>query len=436
MAPSDPSLLRALQHQLSAHSDAPALWLGLSGGLDSMLLLDLLAELTSTSTCPPLRAIHVHHGLHPLADQWAALCVRACARYGVPLQVERVVLARQASIEEAARDARYAVYERLLGPGDLLLLAQHADDQLETLIFRALRGAGLRGLAGMPRQRPLGRGHLLRPLLDVSRAELETAAHQRNLQWVEDPANADPRFARSWLRHTALPALRRQWPQTDRSLLRLAGHVAEAGALLDELAEADMGALAHVDTDPWLKQWPALQLPGLRRLSAPRQRNLLRGWLLAQGCRLPDQRHLLALQQQFDRGSTAGLRWEIDDACVLGGVEQLWLLPAGGMPAGQSEPLPDVAELRLSGGNGLLRQSGERPSGEWQIRYRTGGELIRMAGRPTQTLKKLFQEAGIPAWLRPAVPLIHYQGELVSVGGRWQAANAPASWCVHWFPAG
>lgn len=105
MAPSDPSLLRALQHQLSAHSDAPALWLGLSGGLDSMLLLDLLAELTSTSTCPPLRAIHVHHGLHPLADQWAALCVRACARYGVPLQVERVVLARQASIEEAARDA-------------------------------------------------------------------------------------------------------------------------------------------------------------------------------------------------------------------------------------------------------------------------------------------------------------------------------------------
>ena len=172
-----------------------------SGGLDSTVLLHLLAHLAKTQSLPALSAIYVHHGLQAAADAWPQHCQSVCDALGVPLQVVHVQVQPGASLERAARDARYGAFVEATQTNEVLLTAQHRDDQAETLLFRLMRGAGVRGLAGMPRERALGRGHLLRPLLDVSRAELEAYAAEQQLHWIEDPSNQDCQFSRNYLRH-------------------------------------------------------------------------------------------------------------------------------------------------------------------------------------------------------------------------------------------
>ena len=421
---------QGLLAQLGPCMGAPAWWLGLSGGLDSMVLLELLSQARQLSAIPPLHAIHVHHGLHPEADAWAAHCRRACDARGMPLTVVRVQVGEGASIEEAARDARYAAFAEVLEPGAELLLAHHRDDQLETVMFRLMRGTGVRGLSGMPARRALGAGWLSRPLLGWRRSELEQWARQQGLDWIEDPANADERFARTALRHRVLPGLRHEWPQLDRSLLRLAEHADEASVLLDELAQEDLQLVAEVTADPWLACWPSLLLAPLLSLSAARQRNLLRSWLRQQAVRMPDQRQLLEVQQQLVADSDAQPQLKLDGCVLYRSSDRLWLVPARWLPAHNEQSLlPGDGALSLSG-NGTLDC---RPvagglcdpgSAGWQVCYRQGGEQIKLAGRPTQSVKQLLQEAHIPVWLRPSVPLLYSGGELVSVAGRWNAERA------------
>jgi len=433
---------QGLLERLAPCRDAPAWWLGLSGGMDSMVLLEALVQLRSVHPLPPLHAVHVHHGLNPAADEWVVHCRDQCARRDVPLTVVEVKVSSTASIENAAREARYRAFGALLGTADQLLLAHHLDDQLETLLFRLIRGTGLLGLAGMPAQRSLGAGALQRPLLAWRRDELLAWATAQALDWIEDPANRDPRFARTGLRHEVLPALRRIWPGADASLIRLAGHASEASALLDELAQEDLQQLDGGSSDPWLAGWPSIDAAGLVRLSAARQRNLLRYWLRRQGQSLPDARQLDELLVQINAAHEGQplLRW--------GGVQlarsagRLWLLSEDRLPAGIAQPLELASMIDLSAGNGrlhLARQSGglalER--GRWEVGYRAGGEQIRLAGRPTRSLKQLFQENAVPVWLRPMVPLLYRDGELVSVAGRWNdpagcAVPGESGWQVRW----
>lgn len=422
--------LQGLLQQLAPCSDAPVCWLGLSGGLDSMVLLEAMVQLSRQYPLPPLKAIHVHHGLHVDADRWSEHCVRECAARGVPLHVERVQLPTGGSIEELARDARYAVFERQLAPGDWLLLAHHADDQLETLLFRLQRGTGLRGLAGMPQLRPLGAGQLLRPLLPWTRQQLADWAQTQQLNWIDDPANADPRYARTALRHELLPQLRQHWPSMPDSLLRLAAHAAEANELLDERAAEDLLRVTGELTDDWLRCWPSLDVALLAELSPARQKNLLRYWLLRHAIRLPDQRHLHSLLAQLSAAADSQPTVLLDGVQLRRSSGRLWLLPAGGVPAGIDQPLAQLADTPLTAGNGRLRlQPGTAIAprqGAWRIGYRRGGEQIKLPGRPRQSLKDLFQQAGIPAWLRPAVPLLYCDDQLISVAGRWTAEGVDA----------
>ncbi|ERI53187.1 hypothetical protein N878_16440, partial [Pseudomonas sp. EGD-AK9] len=180
-----------LRAALQPWRTAPAWRIAFSGGLDSSVLLHLLAGLVRREALPPLAAIHVHHGLQPAAEAWPEHCARSCAQLDIPLEIVAVQVAPGASLEQAARQARYAAFAARLGEGEVLLGAQHRDDQAETLLFRLLRGAGVRGLAAMPVARPLGRGTLVRPLLDVPRTELLAYAEAHGLSWVEDPSNAD-----------------------------------------------------------------------------------------------------------------------------------------------------------------------------------------------------------------------------------------------------
>lgn len=433
---------QGLLDRLAPCRDAPVWWLGLSGGLDSMVLLEALVQLRRQHQLPPLRAIHVHHGLNPAADEWVAHCRQECALRDVPLMVVEVSVQPMASVENAAREARYQAFTTLLGEGEQLLLAHHLDDQLETLLFRMLRGTGLLGLAGMPAQRALGGGSLQRPLLGWRRDELHDWATTQALNWIEDPANRDPRFARTGLRHQVLPALRQQWPGTDASLTRLAAHAREASELLDELAAEDCERLEGKSTDPWLAGWPSLDAQVLAELSLARQRNVLRYWLRRHAQALPDARQLDTLVSQLaaSRDGQPVLRWGAVQ--VARSVGRLWLLGESLPPAGTAQPLETASLMNLQAGNGRLhftRQVGglALDSGRWEIGYRAGGELIRLAGRPARALKQLFQENAVPVWLRPSVPLLFRDGVLVSVAGRWNdpagcAASEEPGWQVRW----
>lgn len=245
--------------------------LGLSGGRDSIVLLDLLSRLPLAGR---LAAIHVNHGLSLRADDWADFCRATCGRLAVPLTVVPVVVDRSTGqgLEAAARAARYATFAACAGPGGTLLLAQHRGDQAETVLFNLLRGSGVAGAAGMRDERDSHGLRLLRPLLGTARAEIDAYAQARGLAWIDDESNDDTQLSRNFLRHRILPELNERFPGAEAALARAAGHFAEAAELLDALAEVDWQRVADGD---------AAQLSPLRQLAPARIRNLLR-WRLQQ----------------------------------------------------------------------------------------------------------------------------------------------------------
>jgi tRNA(Ile)-lysidine synthase len=206
---------------------------GLSGGLDSAVLLHALVSLQRAGVGSPLRVLHVDHALLPDSAAWASRCERLADAYGTECAVLRIDARPRPgeSPEAAAREARYAALAGALRPDEALLTAHHADDQLETVLLQLFRGGGLRGLAAMPRSARLGRGWHLRPLLEFERAELLAWARHERLDWIEDPSNVNARFDRNYLRHDVLPAVRARWPSVARTVARTAGYAAEAAEI-------------------------------------------------------------------------------------------------------------------------------------------------------------------------------------------------------------
>lgn len=394
--------------------EAPGWLLAFSGGLDSTVLLHLLAGLRRHHVLPPLRALHVSHGLQAVAARWPEHCASVCAQLGVPLRSVAVQVAEGASIEQAARQARYAALAAELAPGEVLLTAQHGDDQAETVLFRLLRGAGVRGLAGMPVQRAFAGGHLLRPLLGCTRGELERYAREHQLRWVEDPSNADTRLSRNYLRHAVLPLLREHWPALDINLQRSARQLREADELLGELAEQDL-ALARVAFEsPW-RTLPSLLLGPLRDLGEARQRNALRHFL-APLTLLPDERHWAGWCSLRDAQSSAQPIWRLHGGELHRSDERLWWLsgdwlraPASGVPWERPQ------SVLVLPGNGRLRWSGEAPGGSLRVAYRRGGESLVHPQRGRRDLKRLLNEARIPVFARDRLPLVYAGSELLAV---------------------
>jgi len=408
------SLEARLSSALSYARHAPRWCVAFSGGLDSTVLLQLLVDLARREALPPLRAIHVHHGLQPAADAWPEHCRRVCTALGVPLEVVRVQVEAGSSLEQAARQARYAAIELRLEDGEVLLTAQHCDDQAETLLFRLLRGAGVRGLAAMPARRRLGRGWLVRPLLDVSRGELEAHARRLGLTWVEDPSNDSLEFSRNYLRHQVMPMLAQRWPQTATTLARTAAHMAEAQALLDELAEMDLAMMAPPGAYAWLPV-PSLALAPMLSLSPARQRNALRHWL-APFTALPDSEHWQGWESLCAAAADATPVWRLAAGELhrcgdrLWWLSGCWLRPVVGSVAwndpNQSLQLPD---------NGAVQIAGPAASARYEVRYRQGGEVLRVPGRGSRDLKRLLNEAGVPRFVRARLPLLYADGQLVGV---------------------
>jgi tRNA(Ile)-lysidine synthase len=409
--------------------------IALSGGLDSMVLLDAAAAFAARQALA-LSAIHIHHGLSPNADRWADFCAAQCAARKVPLTTHRLRLSRERglSLEAQARSARY---ERLSAADvDVIALAHHADDQAETVLLQLLRGAGPLGLAAMPAFRP-GRPALLRPLLGLARKTLAAYASARDLAWVEDESNADHRHARNFIRSDVAPLLAARFAGYPTTLVRAARNQAEAAALADELAGLD--AAGAVDAT-------GLTSARLAALSPARARNLLRWFLREEGLRPPSEARLCEmLRQLVDAGGDARIRIGQDSAEI--GRHRGRVAVHAPAAAPYERIWEGETEVRLPGGTlvfersrggGLAAAKLERVT----LRSRGGGERIRLAAnRPTHAVKKLLQDARMPPWERASLPLIWSGDELAAVPGigvalAFQAAPHEAGWTVDWRPEG
>ena len=244
--------LEYLQRSLTSLAQQPSLLVGLSGGMDSVVLLYGMCKVAEESlSLGAIRALHVNHGLQAEADQWQNFCESLCNDLGVPLHCEKVEIERHKSpdlsIENIARKARYGVFESQLQDGEVLILGHHLDDQLETLLFRLNRGAGLKGLTAIPKKRDLAKGEIYRPLLEVGRKELQRFAEEHNLQWIKDLSNQDTSFDRNFLRNEILPVIESRWPNYRSSWGKSLQLIREANGMLQELADSDLSSLLKED---------------------------------------------------------------------------------------------------------------------------------------------------------------------------------------------
>jgi len=390
----------------------------LSGGLDSSVLLQALAAVRA-NLGGELLAVHVDHGINPGAAEWQRHCEQLCRSLGVPLDSRCVEVKPVSgeSLEAVAREQRYGALRDVTQPGEALLLAHHADDQLETFLLQALRGAGVRGLAAMPVSAEFAGGWLLRPLLEFSRAELEAWAREQGLTWIEDPSNADTDLDRNYLRHEVLPRIKDRWPAAASTVSRSARHCAEAEAVVRLLAAEDFRKYQAGETLPVL---------ALEELPTPRGRQLLRYWLESRGM-LPPPAHKLAeilVQARAGEDRNPCIAWVGAEVRRYGG--QLYAL----------RPLPPApAEFRLMpgavhalgegmGALSLVPAAGEGIRADLcgsqgiRVAFREGGESCRPAGRAHgRPLKKWLQEMHVLPWLRDRLPLLYADQELLAVAG-------------------
>ena len=436
-APAIVAIDSALTAALAAYT-APGqrVAVALSGGMDSIVLLDALHALAPRFALG-LSALHVDHQLSPHAGRWAEFCAAACAARSVPLTTARVDVARRPgqSLEAAARSARYQ--KLLAADAEIVVLAHHADDQAETVLLQLLRGAGPAGLAAMPHHRAgdLAGPALLRPLLELPRTTLAAYANARGLAWIDDESNAERRHKRNLLRLDVAPLLAQAFPGYPSVLVRAAGHQAEASALLDELARQDAG-----DTRDGLDR------AALAALSPARARNLLRWFLRGEGLRPPSTARLAEmLAQLLTAGADARTRIVHDGAeigCHRGRVvvhaaatgpyargwrgESLVELPGG------------VLRFERTHGDGIA--AAKFDAAVVTLRSRHGGERIQLAAnRPRRAVKKLLYDAQLPIWRRETLPFIWCGEELAAVPGigvalAFQARPGEAAWRVDWRP--
>ncbi|GJM14239.1 MAG: tRNA(Ile)-lysidine synthase [Pseudohongiella sp.] len=418
--------------------------IGLSGGLDSVVLLAAMAGLRDASeTGIELRAIHVNHQLQAEADGWEQHCSDLCNRLNIELVTTRVEVPKGSGLENAAREARYREFEATLQRDEELLLAHHRDDQMETLLLRLMRGSGSRGLSGIPVSRELGFSRLVRPLLDIDRAELQDYAETSQLSWIEDCSNLDERFDRNYCRHRLLPLIEARWPGYRESWSKSAALANESEALIRDLAILDLAQIGTASPS-------IVNRTKLLALSEPRRRNVLRHWLASLGASELGWNQLQQLSNEVLLNASGqfvgdayqifcfrecvyvvdalGLRVEPDAIDLASGNELM---------AAQKLALPDNGWLLISEttGGGICLDKLEHLS----VRYRQGGESCELAGRPSKTLKKILQESEVPPWLRARIPLLYSGEDLacipgVGVSAQFAAEEGESGRSVEWKP--
>lgn len=410
--------------------DGRAVCVAYSGGVDSHVLLHLLAT-THHPQLPAIRALHVDHGLHPDSARWAEHCCQTAAELGIHFQSVRVSVNKvdELGLEAAAREARYHAFRYELADNEVLLTAQHQQDQAETLLLQLLRGAGPAGLSAMAEESKNSGLTVIRPFLSVSKNDIIAYARLHKLQWIDDPSNDDQTLNRNYLRHAIWPSLEQRWPGMSTTLSRSAEHCREAVVLMRELAQLDADNVFITQTD-------CLSISALIELPSARQRNLLRYAIESAELPMPSA---VILQRVLDEVCQAAEDREPQVEWPGGLIrryrDQLFIesAPAAGTDLGETIisgtadiSLADGRRLhwRLSSGQGLKPHVFNR---ELLLKFREGGERIRLQGHAQhKALKQLFQEWGVPPWQRAQIPLIFIGQELIAVVGYGYAEHYAA----------
>jgi len=427
-----------LQKPLSL-SQQQSIWVGFSGGMDSTVLLFLLHRvIEKMNQSNPhrlvLKALHIHHGISKYADNWVDFCQSMCQKLQIDCQVRytrdlypNLVI----QSEEEARNARYQIFQQSIAPDNVLCLAHHQTDQAETLLFRLFRGGGLHGISAIPKRRDFHQAVILRPLLGISRENLQLYAHQQNLKWIEDPSNHSILYARNYIRHELLPKIEKRWPKLQQKLSDSIGLFQQQAKLLDELAEIDYQAISTHEGFVTLEKF--------RGLSVQRQHNFLAWWLRIHGLQVPSQKRIqsfadslnqCSLDRQFEQKieNYKMLQWKNtvfliaedffkQDAAIFTDVFWQWL---------ESDYLkeenPFVLDLNSHCQIIVKRQLGKGINSQYlkqsKIQWGVPQNSFYLAGHQhSKKIKHIFQEHQIPSWLRANWPALIYQGELVALMG-------------------
>jgi tRNA(Ile)-lysidine synthase len=404
--------------------------IGLSGGVDSVVLLHLLNQVAPKFSWQ-LSALHVHHGISPNADAWVKFCTELCKNHDIPLAIEHVDIAplREHGIEAAARKLRHEAFAKQ--PCDVVALAHHADDQSETLLLQLLRGAGARGASAMPLfAKRDAMPNLLRPLLYCSRQEILNYAAAHQLQWIEDESNADDSYPRNFLRHRVLPLLGEKFSAYRDTLARSAQHFAEASSLLDELAQQDAVQAIAGET---------MAVTAFQSLTPPRAKNLLRYFLHRLGAPMPQAVQLDEMLQQlcnarddavvcisFGDWQVRRYQGRVHVLRALGEFDKHVVMSWHGEAQLDWPALNTPLQFKHTQGMGISLEELQRAP--VTLRLRQGGETLRPYHKAaTRTLKNLLQEHHIPPWQRDRLPLLYCGEELVCVVGVAIAAEFQAT---------
>ncbi|CCW31618.1 TilS, tRNA(Ile)-lysidine synthetase [Xenorhabdus nematophila F1] len=421
MANNDKPLLTTLTEQIGQYKK---ILLGFSGGLDSTVLLHLLTRLRDehlhTDRDPiALRAIHIHHGLNAKADLWVEHCRQMCADWKVDFRTEKVRLdIRQNGIEAAAREARYQSFQQMLQPDEILITAQHLDDQAETFLLALKRGSGPAGLSSMPSRMPFSGTTLIRPLLNVSRAELEVYARGKELEWIEDDSNQDDRYDRNFLRLRIMPLLNQRWPHFPQAVSRSASLCGEQEQLLDELLSESLDSVSTLEG--------SILIPPLESDSEAKRNALLRRWLSQRGVKMPAREQLQRIWSEVALArQDAEPRFRLGQNEIRRYQQQLWLVPRYQPLAGSVLEWDTQQELILPDGLGTLILSEKEgikvrsPNSREQVTIRFGiqGNISIVGRHHSRHSKKLWQELGVAPWLRERIPLLYYGDKLIAALG-------------------
>lgn len=411
------------RQQLAKHCpNQTAFFIGLSGGVDSVVLLHLFAQARQALSLK-LRAIHIHHGLSPNADSWATFCEQLCEQWAIPLTVCKVQVQGKQGLEANARTARYHAIQQHIQPNEMLATAHHLDDQVETFFLALKRGSGIQGLGAMQAVSVWQNVAIFRPLLSFSKTDILAYAKQHQLKWIEDESNFNTDFDRNFLRQTTLPLLNQRWQQFNQMVARSSQHCAEQQQLIEELLQPELTSRL---------QNGGLDITGFEHFSLLKQQQLVRLWLAQAHLAMPSvaqleqiiqhlilakadknpqvklEQHLIRRYQQ--QIFITSIQAEIDDF-------ELELPP-------QSEEIQLPASLGIVQRNGIeiiynisgkshrlllpeaLQQTPLRLTNRYPSKVQCYGKTHR------EEMKKIWQENCIPAWLRGRVPLIFY-GEIL-----------------------
>lgn len=387
-----------------------------SGGVDSTVLLHALTQLKQQQR-PDLQlsAIYIHHGLSQNADSWARHCQQQCQIWQVPLIIEKVRLDPMAgNIEQQARNARYQAIYRHLKSDQMLCTAQHLDDQCETFLLALKRGSGPAGLSAMP----VESNRHLRPLLTISRQQIEAYANRHQLTWIEDESNQDDHYDRNFLRLKVLPLINQRWPQFSQMVARSASLCQQQEALINELLDNDFHQLMTTQGQ--------LRLSPLINYSEYKRNAILRMWFRQQGVMMPSQKQLaLIWQTVVEAKEDANPKFVLHNKQIRRYQNQLYLLPLYDdtehlvINWDLTSPLvlPDnIGQLQSHyqhDSNCRLPQADEAVT----VRFHAQGRLQIVNRQGSRAIKKIWQEHQIPPWMRTRTPLIYYNEQLICAVG-------------------